>query len=121
MAEPIDFYFDFSSPYGYFMAERIDALAAAHGRSVRWRPFLLGAVHKVTGEVPLPSKPLKGTTRSATSSARRVSSACAAEFPRPFRSAPRSPRVPSTGWTSATRSRHVPSRWPSTVPTSARA
>ena len=60
MAEPIDFYFDFSSPYGYFMAERIDALAAAHGRSVRWRPFLLGAVYKVTGEVPLPSKPLKG-------------------------------------------------------------
>ncbi|MCV2218670.1 2-hydroxychromene-2-carboxylate isomerase [Thauera sp. Sel9] len=60
MAEPIDFYFDFSSPYGYFMAEQIDALAAAHGRSVRWRPFLLGAVYKVTGDVPLPSKPLKG-------------------------------------------------------------
>lgn len=60
MSEPIDFYFDFSSPYGYFMAEKIDALAAAHGRSVTWRPFLLGAVYKVTGDVPLPSKPLKG-------------------------------------------------------------
>jgi 2-hydroxychromene-2-carboxylate isomerase len=60
MAEPIDFYFDFSSPYGYFMAEKIDALAAAHGRVVRWRPFLLGAVYKLTGDVPLPSKPLKG-------------------------------------------------------------
>ncbi|THF65094.1 2-hydroxychromene-2-carboxylate isomerase [Pseudothauera rhizosphaerae] len=60
MAEPIDFYFDFSSPYGYFMAEKIDALAEAHGRTARWRPYLLGAVYKVTGDVPLPSKPLKG-------------------------------------------------------------
>ncbi|HRQ57468.1 MAG TPA: 2-hydroxychromene-2-carboxylate isomerase [Azoarcus taiwanensis] len=60
MSEPIDFYFDFSSPYGYFMAEKVDALASAHGRSVRWRPFLLGAVYKITGDVPLPSKPMKG-------------------------------------------------------------
>lgn len=41
---PIEFWFDFGSPYGYFMAERIDALAAAHGRTVRWRPMLLFAV-----------------------------------------------------------------------------
>ncbi len=27
MAAPIDFYFDFSSPYGYLAAERIEALA----------------------------------------------------------------------------------------------
>lgn len=60
MAEPIDFYFDFSSPYGYFMAEKITALADAHGRAVRWKPFLLGAVYKLTGDVPLPSKLLKG-------------------------------------------------------------
>lgn len=60
MSEPIDFYFDFSSPYGYFMAEQIDAVAARHGRSVRWRPYLLGAVYKKTGEQPLPSKPMKG-------------------------------------------------------------
>lgn len=60
MSEPIDFYFDFSSPYGYFMAEQIDAAAARHGRSVRWRPYLLGAVYKKLGEQPLPSKPMKG-------------------------------------------------------------
>jgi 2-hydroxychromene-2-carboxylate isomerase len=41
---PIEFWFDFGSPYGYLMAERIDALAAAHGRTVRWRPMLLFAV-----------------------------------------------------------------------------
>jgi 2-hydroxychromene-2-carboxylate isomerase len=44
---PIDFWFDFASPYGYFMSERIDALAARHGRPVRWRPVLLFAVLRV--------------------------------------------------------------------------
>ena len=33
MAAPIDFYFDFSSPYGFVAAQRIEALAAKHGRS----------------------------------------------------------------------------------------
>ena len=37
MAEPIDFYFDFSSPYGYLASTEIDGLAARHGRSVRPR------------------------------------------------------------------------------------
>jgi 2-hydroxychromene-2-carboxylate isomerase len=41
---PIEFWFDFASPYGYLMGERIDALAAAQGRAVRWRPVLLFAV-----------------------------------------------------------------------------
>jgi 2-hydroxychromene-2-carboxylate isomerase len=60
MASPIDFYFDFSSPYGYLAAQRIDALAAQHGRRVTWRPFLLGVVFKTTGMMPLPQIPLKG-------------------------------------------------------------
>ena len=34
MANPIDFYFDFSSPYGYFASEKIDELAAKHGRQI---------------------------------------------------------------------------------------
>lgn len=57
---PIDFYFDFSSPYGYFAAEKIDALAEAHGRSVVWHPILLGVAFKHTGLQPLPAVPLKG-------------------------------------------------------------
>src|SRR5579859_3152262 len=60
MANPIDFYFDFSSPYGYFAGCRIDALAAKHGRQVSWRPFLLGVAFKTTGGTPLPSVPVKG-------------------------------------------------------------
>ena len=60
MAAPIDFYFDFSSPYGYFASNKIDALAATYGREVLWRPFLLGAAMKVTGGAPLPGIPMKG-------------------------------------------------------------
>ena len=52
-APPLDFYFDFSSPYGYLMSEKIDAVAARHGRKVRWHPILLGVIFKATGSAPL--------------------------------------------------------------------
>lgn len=60
MAAPIDFYFDFSSPYGYLASERIDALASKYGRTVNWKPILLGAVFKVSWQAPLTEVPLKG-------------------------------------------------------------
>ena len=60
MAAPIDFYFDFSSPYGYFASTRIDTLGARYGREVVWHPFLLGVAMKITGGTPLPGVPLKG-------------------------------------------------------------
>jgi 2-hydroxychromene-2-carboxylate isomerase len=60
MGPPLDFYFDFSSPYGYLAAGRIDDIAARHGRSVTWRPILLGAVFKTTGQQALTTIPLKG-------------------------------------------------------------
>ena len=49
---PIDFWFDFSSPYGYLMSEKIDALAAQYGRKVRWHPVLLGVIFQATGSRP---------------------------------------------------------------------
>lgn len=57
---PLEFYFDFSSPYGYLASERIDALAAQYGRTVKWRPVLLGVIFKATGAAPLTTVPLKG-------------------------------------------------------------
>ena len=56
----IEFYFDFSSPFGYLASQKIEALAAKHGRTVTWRPMLLGAAFKATGGVPLTQIPLKG-------------------------------------------------------------
>lgn len=52
MSAAIDFYFDFSSPYGYLMAEKIDAVAARHGRQVNWHPILLGVIFQATGSRP---------------------------------------------------------------------
>ena len=57
---PLKFYFDFISPYGYFAALRIEALAACHGRTVDWSSMLLGvSVLKVMGLKPLMETPLK--------------------------------------------------------------
>lgn len=58
-AAPIDFWFDFASPYAYLLSEKLDALAARHGRVVRWRPVLLFAVLRAL-ELPAPlASPLK--------------------------------------------------------------
>jgi len=57
---PIDFYFEFASPYGYLASTQIDDLGARHGREVAWRPIMLGAAFKETGARPLTQMPLKG-------------------------------------------------------------
>jgi 2-hydroxychromene-2-carboxylate isomerase len=51
---PVEFYFDFASPYGFLAAMQIDQIK----RQVLWRPFLLGAVYKKFGQSPL-EHPLK--------------------------------------------------------------
>jgi len=60
MPQPIDFYFDFTSPYGYLASTRIEAIASRHGRDINWHPIVLGFVFKITGSQPLVSIPLKG-------------------------------------------------------------
>jgi 2-hydroxychromene-2-carboxylate isomerase len=54
---PFDFYFDFSSPYGYIASEKIEALAAKRERGVDWHPILLGVVFKHTGGGPVTELP----------------------------------------------------------------
>lgn len=66
---PIDFYFDLSSPYGYLLAEKIDAVAARHGRRVRWHPILLGIVFQHTGSRP----PSDGTGTGTSAKAKYIS------------------------------------------------
>lgn len=60
MSADIEFYFDFSSPYGYLASFLIDDLAARHGRGVVWRPMMLGIAMKQTGSQPLVAIPIKG-------------------------------------------------------------
>lgn len=59
-AKPVDFYFEFSSPYGYIAAELADDFERRIGRQLKWRPMLLGPVFKVTGGSPLTEIPVKG-------------------------------------------------------------
>jgi 2-hydroxychromene-2-carboxylate isomerase len=85
MSAPIAFHFDFSSPYGYMGAEKIEALAARHGREVDWHPMLLGVAFRTTGSQPLTTIPLKGdyTKHDVARSARfhRIALQMPAKFP----------------------------------------
>jgi 2-hydroxychromene-2-carboxylate isomerase len=60
MTAPIEFWFDFSSPYGYIAAELIDEVAARHDRTVNWHPILLGPIFRQVGTAPLADLPIKG-------------------------------------------------------------
>lgn len=57
---PILFYFEFSSPYSYFAAHKIDDMARLYDRAVEWRPILLGPLFQSSGNKPLTEQPLKG-------------------------------------------------------------
>lgn len=59
MKPPIDFYFDFSSPYSYIASEWVEALAARHGRTVRWHAILLGATFQAAELKSPVSHPIK--------------------------------------------------------------
>lgn len=56
---PVEFYFDFSSPYSYIASEWIEAVAARHGRTVRWHAILLGVTFKAAELKSPVSHPLK--------------------------------------------------------------
>jgi 2-hydroxychromene-2-carboxylate isomerase len=61
MPEPIRLYLDFASPYAYFAIDAADRLAAAHGRTVEWRPILVWAILKAQGVAP----PMDSSARRA--------------------------------------------------------
>jgi 2-hydroxychromene-2-carboxylate isomerase len=77
MPDQIQFYFEFASPYGYLASLRIDEIAARHGRTIRWRPIMLGAALRLTGGGPNAALPLKGPylLRDAPRSARLAGAA----------------------------------------------
>lgn len=60
MSAPISFYFDFSSPYGYFAALQAESLGERCGRPVAWKAIMVGSAFKASGNRPLVDQPLKG-------------------------------------------------------------
>ncbi|HVV81837.1 MAG TPA: DsbA family protein [Kofleriaceae bacterium] len=55
----VDFWFDYASPFAYLASTQLEAIAAAAGATVRYRPMLLGALFKAIGtpDVPLFAMP----------------------------------------------------------------
>jgi 2-hydroxychromene-2-carboxylate isomerase len=47
--QPLDFWFDFASPYSYVAAMRIESLCSDAGVPLRWRPFLLAPIFESHG------------------------------------------------------------------------
>ncbi|HKU98713.1 MAG TPA: DsbA family protein [Vineibacter sp.] len=52
--QPVEFWYDFASPYSWMAAERIDGLAAAAGLAVQWRPFIIGPILRLRPDNPSP-------------------------------------------------------------------
>ena len=66
MTEPIEFFFDVVSPFGWFSAERVGGLARSHARTVAWRPLLLGVT--VTQAMGLPPLQTPAGTKNLNAS-----------------------------------------------------
>jgi 2-hydroxychromene-2-carboxylate isomerase len=58
----LEFWYDFASTYSYLSAMRIEAMAAARGVEIAWRPFLLGPIFQAQGWTSSPFNlyPTKG-------------------------------------------------------------
>lgn len=59
-SQTIEFFWDSASPYTYLAATQIENLAARHGATVQWKPFLLGKAFEATGNRPPAQVPAKG-------------------------------------------------------------
>lgn len=59
MSAPIDFYFDFASPYGYIAAQSIDELAAGYGRTVNWHAIVLDANFQSLERIRVPNSVMR--------------------------------------------------------------
>jgi len=55
----IEFYFDFSSPYGYFASFKAEELVEGTDAMVSWKPFLAAIAFRATGNKPLAEQPVK--------------------------------------------------------------
>ena len=60
MTRTVEFFFDFGSPTSYLAWTQLPRLCAEAGAALVYRPMLLGAVFKATGNVSPVSVPAKG-------------------------------------------------------------
>src|SRR5438093_13117052 len=56
----VEFFFDYGSPFSYLANTQLPGIAARTGASIVYRPMLLGAVLKATGNSSPMAVPAKG-------------------------------------------------------------
>lgn len=58
----VEFWFEFASTYSYPAAMRVESVARQYGRSIRWKPFLLGPIFQAQGwgDSPFNLYPIQG-------------------------------------------------------------
>jgi 2-hydroxychromene-2-carboxylate isomerase len=52
MPRTLEFFFDYGSPYSYLASTQVEGVCARTHATLTWRPVLLGAIFKATGNVP---------------------------------------------------------------------
>jgi 2-hydroxychromene-2-carboxylate isomerase len=60
MARKLEFFFDYGSPFSYLADTQLAAIASRTGAEIVYRPMLLGAVFKATGNASPIACPAKG-------------------------------------------------------------
>ena len=83
MTRRLDFWFEFASTYSYLAASRIEALAAAAGVEVAWRPFLLGPVFASQGWTTSPFNIYEAKGRNMWRDMERLTTLYGLPFARP--------------------------------------
>jgi 2-hydroxychromene-2-carboxylate isomerase len=83
----LEFFFDYGSPYSYLADSRLEALAERTGAELRYRPMLLGAVFKATGN----SSPMANPCQAKRSYAALELQRWVAHLGVPFRGNPHFP------------------------------
>ena len=59
MAKILEFFLDYLSAYSYLASTQVEEVARRAGAELRWRPFLLAAIFKATGNTSPMANPYK--------------------------------------------------------------
>ncbi len=59
MANPLEFFFDYISPFSYLADTQLPALLERTGAGIVYKPILLGGIFKASNNTPPPAIPAK--------------------------------------------------------------
>jgi len=66
MAKPLEFFFDYISPFSYLADTQLPALLERTGAGIVYKPILLGGIFKASNNTPPPAIPAKFKSTPST-------------------------------------------------------